>query len=208
MTNRLQTNVPSAPTTSGAIDQISGAYGEALTAEFHGRRYTQANRGSLFIGHSVSSTIPVNASGLVSTFALVNPAGSLYDLEVLSLSAGKVSSATAVIGSLIIVEQHGTAYTALATTTAATVTAGKLGAANPNGLLYNPGTHTGTPTPALSLGHGWGTTTEAAGPTRIVFDIDGALILPPGSVISITSTAAQTQPHTLSIIWNEIKRAS
>jgi hypothetical protein len=73
--------------TDGTTTQafLQGKQGELLDAKLHGDFYTQAYRGNLFFGTTATAgtTIPIQASGLASTFTLYNPASSGKILELL-----------------------------------------------------------------------------------------------------------------------------
>lgn len=192
----------------------AGRSSEALTADVHGQFYNMAVRGVLFFGTTVTAgtTIPVMATNLVSTFTLLNPAGSGKNL-VLYKYALAHTTATTVVGDVSLYYQIGVggATTALASLTALVAKNCLLG----GGLasvanLYSAATMTG------ALGT-TGSGNIAKGPTLATFGavtttnnqpveyrFDGGLILPPGTVVTTAGNAAQTAAMNQTFWWSEL----
>lgn len=206
--------VVGAPSSTSVADgtatqaMLQGKSGELLDAKLHGDFYTAAYRGRAFIGATAmaGTTIPVNASNLVGTFVLWNPAGSGVNLEVISYELGIAGTTTAVIGSLALVFQAGIGSAIVIPTsqTALTPVAALVGSNSaPQGRLLSAGTLTGTPTVLMSLGISFGTTGATPGPVSNSFNFNGRLILPPGVLVTTVCTAAQTQAMQQQFTWAE-----
>lgn len=203
-----------APSSTSAADGsnqpfLQGKAGELIAAELHGKWYTNAYRGNVFIGSTAlaGTVIPVNASGLVSTFTLWNPLGSGKNLELISYDLGIAGTTTAVIGSVALVGQIGVGAAIVIPTsqTALTPINALIGAGSaPQAKLLSAGTLTGTPSVFASLGISFGTTGATPGPATAHYEFDGKLIIPPGVLITTVSTAAQTQAMQQQFVWAEV----
>lgn len=209
----MNTQVGNIPSTSlGDGTQpflLAGQSGEAVVTELHGKWYTAAKRGNVYISHTLvaGTTIPVNASGLVSTYAFWNPAGSGKNCELIRYDMGLSGTTTAVIASVALVFQAavGSTIAVPGSLTALTAVNGLLGAGGvPVATAYSALTHVGTPTRLMSMALSFGTTGASPGPVQSSYVFDGAIIVPPGCIVSVTSqSAAQTQPVMQGFTWAE-----
>jgi len=167
----------------------------------HGDNWLSAALGTSFFVTTASAgtTIPVIASGLVSTFTLFNPAASPVTLELIDYELA-VINATTVVSDISLYFQSGGA--ALATTTALTPQSAQLGVTTtPNALAYSAATFTSTLTkgPALAA---FGATTYA-GAQIIRYAFNGKILVPPGTAVTIAGKAAQTQAMQQAFSWAE-----
>ena len=199
---------PGAKYGANALKGTGGDFGEQLAAELHGKWYTAARNGRLFIDSlaHAGGVIPVNASGLVSTFSLWNPAGSGVVVELYKYLLGLSGTTTAVIGNIGLVEQLnvGSAIAVPGTLTAvAPAPAMRGGSAASAVRFYSALTHVGTPSFLMTLGLSFGTTGATPGPAAAVHDFDGSVLLMPGTIISTVSNAAQTQAMAQTLIHAE-----
>lgn len=193
----------------GTSTALAGKQGEQIVTELHGKWYTQAYRGNVFIGSTAlaGTVIPINAASLVSTFTLWNPLGSGKNLELISYDLGIAGTTTAVIGSIGLVFQAavGAAIVIPTSQTALTPINAVIGLGNaPVAKLLSAGTLTGTPSVLGSLGISFGTTGATPGPATAHYEFDGKMIVPPGVLITTVSTAAQTQAMQQQFIWAEV----
>lgn len=193
---------------AGAIKGSGGPFGELLMAELHGKWYSAARAGRLFIDSlaHAGGVIPTNASGLVSTFSIWNPAGSGVVVELARYILAIAGTTTAVIGNIGLVEQLnvGSAIAVPGTLTAvAPAPALRGGSAASAVRFYSALTHVGTPTFLATLGLSFGTTGATPGPVTAIHDFDGTLLLMPGTIISTVSNAAQTQAMSQTLIHAE-----
>lgn len=167
----------------------------------HGSNWLSAALGTSYWVSTASAgtTIPIIASGLVSTFTLFNPATSPVTLELIAYELG-VINATTVVSDISLYFQSGGA--ALATTTALTVQGAQLGTTvTPNALAYSAATFTSTLTKGPALAAFGATTYAAAAIIRYAFD--GKILVPPGTAITIAGKAAQTQAMQQAFFWAE-----
>lgn len=186
-----------------------GRSAEQLESQLHGKWYTATLAGKVFVLATAvaGTTIPVQATNLVSTFTLLNPLGSNVNLELIDYSLG-ILNATTVVGDISLYFQTGvgSSNTALATTTGLTIR---------NALLNGGGTSGAQGYSAATFANTVGTnffrvynlntygavTSTNAGPIRTEFD--GKLIVPPGTAITVAASAAQTQATTQTMTWAE-----
>lgn len=201
-------SLPSGKYGSGAIKGSGGDFGEQIDSNLHGKWYTAAKNGRVFIGAlpAAGGIIPVNASGLVSTFSLWNPAGSGVIVELISYELG-LTTATTVIGNIGLVEQLnvGSAIAVPGTLTAVAPIPSFRGAPAASAVrFYSALTHVGTPTWMKTLGICFAATTGApGGPNIQVAEFDGKILLGPGTIISTAAFAAQTAAMSQSLTWAE-----
>lgn len=191
---------------TGLATAVLGDQGEQISTELHGKWYSQAAKGKLFeFSTAIAGTIiPVNASNLVSTFTLVNPASSGVNLELVRYKLGLAGTTTAVIGNISLAYQS--PYVALATLSLGGVTNLLIGSGTSTNAQCFPtgGTFTGTPSLLGTLGLSFGTTGASPGPVSAVHDFDGAVILKPGTAVTTVANAAQTQAMAQSLIFAEV----
>jgi hypothetical protein len=185
-----------------------GRKGEFLFSELMGKYANLVERGVVFLGSTLAAgtTIPINAASLVSTFTLWNPWGSGKNIHVLDYDLGLTTGVT-VVGSLLLHYQTGVGGATLAPTAQTPlvpVNALLGGGVNPVGKLLSAGTLTGTPTILQPLGINFGTAAGNPGPDMCHVDFDGKLILAPGALITVTSSAAQTAPMIQKFAYAEL----
>lgn len=186
---------------------IAGKQGEQLVAELHGTWFAAALRKNVFKANVTAVTVPVVASGLVSVFGLYNPPASGVVAEIITTEVGQVQATT-------VVDTLGWYFSNTTLSAAATFTT--LGAANTNVFsgrvgdapanavrMYTAVTHSGTPV-RVDVVCAWGATTDA-GMFMQPKQHEGALILPPGILMSLAmSTAAGTGSGLdLGVTWAE-----
>jgi len=146
----------------------------------------------LFHAYATGLTIPVVAAQMVSVFSVYNPIGSNYDIELVDLEFGNVN-ATTVVNTIGLCFESGLSVVPIAANqTQGTAYSGYLTGNNTQtGNFFTAWTHVGTPIrlgPLVTYG---AVTNTTAG--RIGVDLNGKIILAPGSVISLcTSTATET----------------
>lgn len=183
-----------------------GRRAEILFSELMGKYANLTERGVTFIGSTLAAgtIIPINAASLVSTFTLWNPAGSGVKVHVHDYDLGLIT-ATAVVGSLLLHTQSSAALIAPTAQTLLVPANALIGSGvAPQAKLLSAGTLTGTPTLLAPLGISFGTVAGNPGPDLCHIDFDGKLILNPGSLITVTSTAAQTAAMVQKFTWSEL----
>lgn len=201
ITNPLASTQPQGSTLQ---NDFTGPSGDKLFSNVHGKWYNAAYQGRVFSANATARTLPVVANNLVSVFAVYNPASSGVNLELISFDCGVVL-ATTVVNTVGLYYSTGSLAAASTFTTLATALSGSIGANVVNkGLYYSALTHSGTPARHSILGFFGAVTTTAANAWRVNFD--GAVIVPPGTVISIANStaAATTSSFDLQLTWAEI----
>lgn len=188
---------------------VAGPSGDLLTGNVHGRFYNAALRGCVFSLATVAAgtTIPVQATNLVSTFTLWNPAGSGKNVELIRYTLG-LTTATTVVGDIGLYVQTGVGSTVTApgTLTALTIRNALLGAGltsvctgySAATLVNVVGTNCFR---HLTLAGPGATSTTNVQP--INYDFDGMVIVPPGGLITTAGFAAQTAAMCQTLIFAE-----
>lgn len=174
-----------------------------------GKYYQEALAGQLFIGATAvaGTTIPVQATNLVSTFTFWNPAGSGVNMELVRYTLG-LTTATTVVGDISIYAQSqvGSAVTAPGTLTAGTIRPGLLGGSASSQIsFYTAATLVNT------TGTNFFRMVTVAGPGAVTannvlpinYDFDGSMIVPPGTLITTAGFAAQTAAMDQTLTWIE-----
>jgi hypothetical protein len=186
-----------------------GRSGEQLVTETHGKWYTANYGNKVFIAATAvaGTTIPVQATNLVSTFTLLNPLGSNVNLELIDYNLG-VTNATTVVGDVSLYYQTGvgSSNAALTSTTSLTIRPAVLGGPGTSlANAYSAATFTNTVGTNFfriyTLGSFGAVTTNNALPIHTEFD--GKIIVGPGTAITVAGSAAQTQAMTQTISWVE-----
>jgi hypothetical protein len=188
---------------------LAGKQSELVVTELHGQQYTQAYRGSLFIGSTAIGGVAVPAYNTTAqVFGLWNPAGNSKNAVLVSLDAGLVSGALAL--SNFTLSQSLNAGSALATGgisafTSANPQGGNIGLSGGNTVRFTPSAATTlASTFLMTLGMSFNTTTTT---TNYAFfghyEFNGRVIVPPNSAIWVTNNAASGGTFDLSLIWEE-----
>lgn len=205
MANLVTSHVASTQSTGVTLsNDFVGPSGDKLISEVHGKWYNSNYRGAVFTYNVTAVTLPVVASSLASKFSVYNPASSGKNMEILRVDVGLVL-ATTVVDTLGMYFSSGAVAAAATFTTAGTALSGVVGNTATNVCIpYSALTHSGTPSRHSILGFYGATTTTAA--NGWVFNPEGSIIVPPGTIISIAmSTAASTASSVdLGITWAEL----
>jgi hypothetical protein len=171
------------------VPEVVGKRAEQITNELNGRYHVANYRNHLFTATASGITIPVVTSGLVNTFALVNPANSGKYLDLVDVDISTVL-ATTVVDTVGI---YALALPVLATATLGTIKSCiATGGAPSLAQFYTAVTNTGQ-TPVLqSIIGGYGAVTDGA-LSGIHKEFDGKVLVPPGVQVCVAmSTAAST----------------
>lgn len=86
----------------GIGSAVLGRQGDQLASDLHGKWYTAALNGRVFLGSSLIAgvIIPVNTT-TAPTFTLFNPLGSGINVELISLDIGWPAAAASVVGTIL-----------------------------------------------------------------------------------------------------------
>ena len=186
-----------------------GPQGDLLT-NIAGKYYEHAIKGRLFDAQTaVTGVAPGTAIGTTAAAALANPTGTGKDLVVL-LGSMLYKSGTLGTGSVSWIGHIDPAQAAI-TGTAMVAVNGRLNGSNPSGKalttatvpsggsVFRPFT---TLTPLLA--------TSVLLPFRIVDEVEGGIVIPPGTAVSIQATAAagSTPLVIYGLAWLEVPEAS
>lgn len=169
----------------------SGAQGDQIISELHGRYYEQAYRQQLFMGcNSAATTTSVALATTYTGLCLNNPAGNTKNLVLLKASVA-LAAAPAAIAPILL----GTGYNAagVATHTTPLVPFSTLIGTGPapTGKLDAACTLPTAPVYTMPMVGGF---TAAALPavSPAVLDFEGSIILPPGAyamILTVTATS-------------------
>jgi hypothetical protein len=182
-----------------------GQLGEAVVQTLHGQYYETAYRRNHFFaatqsGITTSAGLSTTPTGLI----LTNPTTSTVNLvpNKIGFTVNAVPAATMVIGLAF-----NTSTTAVTQTTAITTRNCFLGGATPQGLVASSAT---VPTAGV-ISHIFGAIDYIATPANYynkattVVDLEGSIVMPPGSYIHIyTSTASAATSFFGSFQWEEV----
>ncbi|MDE3076382.1 MAG: hypothetical protein KGJ86_13250 [Chloroflexota bacterium] len=177
-----------------------GKTGEVVVTELHGKYYEQAARGQLFHATVDTAGVALAAAGTTAGFALYNPLGSGKNLEIVRVALAIVSG-TYVVGGVM----HGVntvPQAAAVTGTALTSVAGMAGSqATSVGKAFKTATLPVAQTALRPF-----VSKNTAAPFQILSeDVDGQIVLAPGTAWSLFIFGADTTPlEVASVTWGEI----
>ena len=190
------------PGTTPTIRQ--GQLGDVIVSELHGRYYESAYRRNLF-NAAVQGTGITTSAGLVTGYtglALTNPTSSTVNLVVTKVGYG-VNAAPAAV--MVVSLAFNTSTTAVTQTTAITGRNNFLGGAAPQGLAASSVTFPTAPINSHILGVIGTNAITGLNETTDVIDLEGSIVMPPGSYIAIvTSTASAATSFWGSFQWEEV----
>lgn len=174
-----------------------------------GKYYSETALGRVFIGSTaVGGTAFPISTGTAVTFGLWNTSAN-KNAVLLSFHAG-YTSGTIAIGEFGIANQ----YAGFSLATAAPLSAftdgtpknALLGNGNASSMRFTPSAATLTTggTAALWMGGSNEIATAAPGVSVMNYDFDGKLIVPPGQLVFVCGSVAQTGLFTMSLVWSEV----
>ena len=184
-----------------------GQQGELLVGGVHGKWYSAAKRGNLFLGNTVIAgvALPVNAATLVSKFTLWNPAGSGIDVELVEFGMG-IDSATEVVNGIVLGVQPQVSLSGGAPGTLTQLTTPtNLGftGQTPTARLYSAATLTNAAVLANLMSLGINFDATAAGQGITLHDFNGKVVLPPDTIATFCTTVAAQTAAFCSLVWAE-----
>jgi hypothetical protein len=206
-------NIVGQPANTGnnaLINGRAGQLGDVICSELHGRYYETTYRGNSFLlSVSTAAAVTAYAGGAAGTpmIALFNPVGSGRNAVINKVSVGNVVAASAA-GTVAFGLYFGTTATITQSTTTAPWNMGT--------QLQSGSVMTGFRNVALTSGSAasnvialasyyWATAAGVGNVTPAVTDLDGALIIPPGSYVALGGSAALTSATWIgSLQWEEV----
>lgn len=199
--------VASASVSGSTNSFLQGNTAEIIASQLHGRLGQAAYNGNLFIASTAAAGVTIPISTTTSpTFTLLNPIGSSVNCELLAITIG-LTVVTSVASPILLAYLGGlTSATNPSSTTARAVTNAKLNSGNaPVGNLFTAATLSAAATLFATIGQITATNATAGnslGP-NFYTDLQGGLLLTPGSLVHVCGTAAQTSPMTVSLWYAE-----
>lgn len=209
----LLQNVVGQPTSAGnnaIVSGRSGQLGDAIVSELHGRYYETTYRGNSFLlSVSTAAAVTAYAGGAAGTpmLALFNPTGSGKNAVITKASVANVVAAS-LAGTVTFGVYFGTTTAITQATTTAPWSMGT--------QLQSGSVMTGFRNVALTGGSAannviplasyyWATAAGAALVNNGVVDLEGSVIIPPGSYVALGGSAALTSATWIgSIQWEEV----
>lgn len=197
LTSTIQ-NVGPGPNTN----QSGGPHGDAYFSEMHSRFGTLARQGKIF-KYAASVTLAHLTTSTAQSFALINPAGSGYNAELLWTAMG-FTTTTTVVGPTTWAIQNATTYPPTSLTAATPLNANPAFATSGVVVPYSAATTTST-APSYYWDLIWvcASTTNVMGPDLYKKYHDGALILPPGFVCYLGNLTAANAAGYAEVAWIE-----
>ena len=172
--------------------------GEVILSGEYGELYEFAKRGSVY--SACNQAVVSTTAGLATTFtglAVANPAGSGVNLVMRGFRCAQVAAGVA--GAVGLMTGSGAAAGALVTRNA------KVGGAASPATTASAGATIATPVLERVLGSLGSVATTGYGlQAGLVFDLQGAIIVPPGFYIASYTTAATTSALIFSLVWIEV----
>ena len=195
------------------VPMVVGRGGDHLVSEVHGRFYQMAYRGNLFYARSpvAGTIIPIDTDTTAGHYkwGLLNPSGSNVNLELLQVRAELSATSTYIAGAVYLVAFSGPVLTVILAGTTTT-----LSGAVQNALLLGGNTpkssvlsvYTVAASQAdnhLTAIGSFDAITTAAGP-KLLRNFDGGMIIPPGTMIGVNGSAAQTSIAHIEFMYAEV----
>jgi len=201
---------PAAGANNALLNGRSGQLGESIVQELHGRYYETTYRNNSFL-LSVSTAAAVTAyaggAGGTPMLAIFNPIGSGRNAVVNKVSIGSVVAASAA-GTVAFGLYFGTTATITQATTvtpwnmATQLQSGSVMTGFRNAALTSS---TAASNAVALASYYWATAAGVANVSPAVTDLEGAIIIPPGSYLALGGSAALTSATWIgSLQWEEV----
>lgn len=173
-----------------------GSQGELIISDFNGKYYEQTMRGNAFV-YTSTAAAAIAALGNNNP-TLWNPMGSGKNLVITKVVLGAAAVGTPVMTAFQwgyqtgVGSQVGTAAPVVSLTAVAGVNL-LLGAGNNSIMRYAPATITLTTAPTFLAPIGFSLSATVSSGWNLTQDVDGGIIVPPGTLVQIgASTATST----------------
>lgn len=207
-------NIPSTSLADNSTpDALAGKAGEAIIAELHGKYYTQAYRGNVFVGSTaLAGVVPATSTGTAQTFMIWNPAGSGKNIVPINCTLGYVST-TSVAGNYgySFLTNMGSGFSVAGGCSAATLVAPvnmNLGSGIASIARFAPATATViAPTYLRSMGVSQLALTAASTVTTgwtTREDFDGSIIIGQGSALFVVGYTSSAAIYDVAMVWAEV----
>lgn len=193
------------------ITMRGGSFGEALTGAMNGFFFEQVMRGNGYSFSTAAAGAALVAATTTNAPAILNPPGSNRLLSIFKITFGRTAKGTPLEGSIVylrlqnVVSVIGTGADIVSGTQVAAVNL-RSDLPDNSGMRFYPATIATTPTPALWACSGVSQTadngaTTVTGPQshRLIDEINGALVVGPGTLFSLGASAALSTTYTITI---------
>lgn len=178
------------------------------------RYYPDVNLGNVFIGTTaIAGVKPPAYNATAHVFCVWNPLGSNKNINLLSLYVG-YSDTTSAAGNIVLSYQTGVGAQVAtgAPITAATLVApvnAKLGAGNSSIAKFAPATITFASATSLLMTTGMSqlvttATTTTQGIFEAFVDLQGQVVLTPGTAVCVAGNIALLSDYDITLIWEEV----
>lgn len=186
-----------------------GSQGELIVSDMNGLFYEQTMRGNAFM-YSTTSAVSVTALATTGAPNIWNPAGSGKNLVITKVTFGMAAIGTPAISSFVYGilrnagNQIGTAAPVVSLTQVDPVNL-LIGGGNVSVMRFAPATISLTTAPTILCNSGC-STGSAAAPVGYNFqdDVNGRIILAPGSLLQVGATVATSTTFIVSIYGFEL----
>lgn len=176
-----------------------GQQGDQLVSELHARYYEQTVRSNMFSVHTQGTSVTTTAA-LATTFtglAVGNPAGSGVNLVLNKFSAAQF--AVGVAGTIGIMGGLGSITASL------TPQSRKIGGGAVSLATATAGQTISTPLLITTFGSVGSVATTGYGVEAGIFvDLEGSVVIPPGSFVATYTSTAQTSAFQFGFAWEEV----
>lgn len=201
------TKVPTASATGTTTSFLQANTTEIVASQLHGRLGSAAYNGNLFMASTAAAGVTIPISTTTSpTFTLLNPIGSSVNCELLAITIG-ITVVTSVASPILLGYLGGvTSATNPTSTTARAITNAKLNSGNsPLANLFTAATLAAAVTTFATIGQITATNATAGNSLGPWFsaDLQGGILLTPGSLVHVCGSAAQTSPTTITLWYAE-----
>lgn len=176
-----------------------GRQGDLTVSELHAPLYEQTVRGNLFQMQGLATTTTAAGAATFTGTAVINPAGSGYNLVIGRVT---IAQAAALTASTNIGVMYGPTI-AVATNLLVPLNR-KAGGAASVAYATSGGTITAQTAFMIFAGSGSGAMTVPNIIPMITYDFKGGLIIPPGNLIASYTSAASTTALLYNFEWEEV----
>lgn len=200
------------------VPPLAGKQGDLLVSEVHGKYYTQNRAGNLYYASNAAAgaAFSIFSNATFVGLALWNPQGSGYNMSIAKVTLGLDTTASTAMGawgySWLVNAGSGLATAApISAITAITATRGSCvcgppGQGNSVVLAASGATLTTAMTwgRVASFSGATGAITTAVAVGSLVDDIDGTMIVPPGTFWAVTTSILTGITATATVVWEEL----
>lgn len=196
---------------------LSGRQGDMIVSELHGKYYTQTQRGNCYYASTAAAGLAFSIFSATTFLGLMllNPMGSGKNLSLIRSMVGlNAASATAASAfgyawATNVNTPLSTAYTAFGalTTTRGSCLLGPVGQGNSVVLTATTATIAAASVFTWGRSANFSTSTGAVGTvlgSTMFEDFDGQMIVPPGTLFTLTSSILGGGTNPATLIWEEL----